>query len=133
MMSEEETKPAIKEEVEEEEENEEEENEKNRQEVKVEVKKEDESEGAGERQDDDQHELQHGQDTAGQPEQVRTEDMSKRKRLTRKEKIEILLMSGERSSRVIAADFNQRHPERPPIAHSTVSRLLAKFRETGSV
>uniref|UniRef100_A0A3P8QP81 Uncharacterized protein n=1 Tax=Astatotilapia calliptera TaxID=8154 RepID=A0A3P8QP81_ASTCA len=38
------------------------------------VKMEDESEGAGERQQDNQHDQQHGQDTAGQPEQVKTED-----------------------------------------------------------
>ena len=42
-------------------------------------------------------------------------------------------MSGERSSRVIAADCNNRHPERPPISHSTVSCLPSKFRETGTV
>ncbi|KAG2461842.1 LRAD1 protein, partial [Polypterus senegalus] len=58
-------------------------------------------------------------------------DMSQR--LTREERIEIVLMSGERSNRVIAADFNARHPTRPPISHATVSKLLAKFRETGSV
>uniref|UniRef100_A0A3Q3KZL0 DUF4817 domain-containing protein n=1 Tax=Mastacembelus armatus TaxID=205130 RepID=A0A3Q3KZL0_9TELE len=58
-------------------------------------------------------------------------DMSKR--LTRDERIEIVLISGERSNRVIAADFNARHPTRPPISHATVSKLLAKFRETGSV
>ncbi|KAL0152369.1 hypothetical protein M9458_052092 [Cirrhinus mrigala] len=50
------------------------------------------------------------------------------KRLTCEERIEIVLISGERSNRVIAADFNARHPTRPPI-----SQLLAKFRETGSV
>uniref|UniRef100_A0AAZ1XEX3 Ig-like domain-containing protein n=1 Tax=Oreochromis aureus TaxID=47969 RepID=A0AAZ1XEX3_OREAU len=55
------------------------------------------------------------------------------KRLTREERIEIVLISGERSNRVIAADFNARHPTRPPISHATVSKLLAKFRETGSV
>uniref|UniRef100_A0AAZ1XUQ9 DUF4817 domain-containing protein n=1 Tax=Oreochromis aureus TaxID=47969 RepID=A0AAZ1XUQ9_OREAU len=55
------------------------------------------------------------------------------KRLTREERIEIVLISGERSNRVIAADFNARHPTRPPIPHATVSKLLAKFRETGSV
>uniref|UniRef100_A0A669EFH8 Heteroous nuclear ribonucleoprotein U like 1 n=1 Tax=Oreochromis niloticus TaxID=8128 RepID=A0A669EFH8_ORENI len=37
------------------------------------VKMEDESEGAGERQQDNQHEQPHGEDTAGQPEQVKTE------------------------------------------------------------
>ncbi|KAL1249206.1 hypothetical protein QQF64_020211 [Cirrhinus molitorella] len=55
------------------------------------------------------------------------------KRLTREERIEIVLISGERSNRVIAAGFNARHPTRPPISHATVSKLLAKFRETGSV
>ncbi|KAG2462260.1 ALG3 mannosyltransferase, partial [Polypterus senegalus] len=54
-------------------------------------------------------------------------------RLTCEERIEIVLISGERSNRVIAADFNARHPTRPPISHATVSKLLAKFRETGSV
>uniref|UniRef100_A0AAX7TD99 DUF4817 domain-containing protein n=1 Tax=Astatotilapia calliptera TaxID=8154 RepID=A0AAX7TD99_ASTCA len=55
------------------------------------------------------------------------------KRLTCEEWIEIVLISGERSNRVIAAYFNTRHPTRPPISHATVSKLLAKFRETGSV
>uniref|UniRef100_A0A669B5E7 DUF4817 domain-containing protein n=1 Tax=Oreochromis niloticus TaxID=8128 RepID=A0A669B5E7_ORENI len=55
------------------------------------------------------------------------------KRLTREERIEIVLISGERGNRDIAADFNARHPTRPPISHATVSKLLAKFRETGSV
>ncbi|XP_073493604.1 uncharacterized protein [Phyllobates terribilis] len=54
-------------------------------------------------------------------------------RLTHEERIEIVLMSGERSTRVIAADFDARHPTRPPISLATVSKLLAKFRETGSV
>ncbi|KAL1279169.1 hypothetical protein QQF64_025842 [Cirrhinus molitorella] len=58
-------------------------------------------------------------------------DMSKR--LTREERIKIVLISGERSNRVIAADLNARHPTRAPISHATVSKLLAKFRETGSV
>ncbi|KAF5902756.1 checkpoint HUS1 isoform X5, partial [Clarias magur] len=51
-------------------------------------------------------------------------DMSKW--LTCDERIEIVLISGERSNRVIAADFNARHPTRPPISHATVSKLLAK-------
>ncbi|XP_069583111.1 uncharacterized protein [Ranitomeya imitator] len=58
-------------------------------------------------------------------------DMSQR--LTREERIEIVLMSGERSTWVIAADFNASHSTRPPISHATVSKLLAKFRETGCV
>ncbi|CAJ0922084.1 unnamed protein product, partial [Ranitomeya imitator] len=54
-------------------------------------------------------------------------------RLTREERIEIVLMSGRRSTRVITADFNARHATRPSISHATVSKQLAKFRETGSV
>lgn len=53
--------------------------------------------------------------------------------LTKEERIEVILMSGERSFRVIAADFNNRHPERPPISHNTVRCLISKFRETGTV
>ena len=42
-------------------------------------------------------------------------------------------MPGERSFCVIAADFNNRHPERPLISHNTVGCLIYKFRETGAV
>ena len=35
--------------------------------------------------------------------------------LTTEERIEVILMSEERSFRVIAAEFNNRHPERLPI------------------
>ncbi|XP_046986033.1 uncharacterized protein LOC124556042 [Schistocerca americana] len=53
--------------------------------------------------------------------------------LTYEECIEIILISGERCTRVIAEDFNSRHPIRQPIIHSAVDKLLAKFRATGSV
>ena len=53
--------------------------------------------------------------------------------LTTEEGIEVILMSGERSFRVIAADFNNRHPERLPISNNTVRCLIFKFRETGTV
>ena len=46
------------------------------------------------------------------------------------EEIEVILMSGERSFRVTAADFNNRHPEKLPISHDTVRCLISKFRET---
>ena len=52
--------------------------------------------------------------------------------LTTEERIEVILMSGERSFHVIAADFNNRHPERLPISHNTVKCLISKFRETGT-
>ena len=53
--------------------------------------------------------------------------------LTTEERIDVILMSGEQSCRVIAVDFNNRHPERHPISHNTVRCLISKFRETGTV
>ena len=53
--------------------------------------------------------------------------------LTTEERIEVILMSGERSFRVVAADFNNRHPERLPISDNTVVCLISKLRETGTV
>ena len=53
--------------------------------------------------------------------------------LTTEERIEVMLISGERSFRVIAAEFNNRHPERLPISHNTVRCLIFKFQETGTV
>ena len=53
--------------------------------------------------------------------------------LTTEEILEVLLMSGERSFCVIAADLNNRHPERLPISHNTVRCLISKFRGTGTV
>ena len=52
---------------------------------------------------------------------------------TTEEGIEVILMSGKQSFRVIAADFNNRHPERLPISQNTVRCLISKFRETGTV
>ncbi|KAM3924460.1 lamina-associated polypeptide 2-like [Leptodactylus fuscus] len=54
-------------------------------------------------------------------------------KLTQEERVEIVLISGERNHRVIATDFNARHPTRPPISHTAVGHLLTKFRQTGSV
>ena len=53
--------------------------------------------------------------------------------LTTQERVEIILMCGNRSSRVVAAEFNARHPEREPISHNGVAQLISRFRETGSV
>ena len=53
--------------------------------------------------------------------------------LTTEERIEAILMSGEPSFRVIAADFNNRHPERLPISHNTGRCFISKFRGTGTV
>ncbi|KAL7841650.1 hypothetical protein SRHO_G00253410 [Serrasalmus rhombeus] len=53
--------------------------------------------------------------------------------LTKKERIEVILMSGERSCHKIAADFNNRHLERPPISHCTFAPLIAKFQEIRTV
>ena len=53
--------------------------------------------------------------------------------LNTEERIEDILMSGERSFRVIAAYFNNRHSERLPISHNTIRCLISKFRETGTV
>ena len=53
--------------------------------------------------------------------------------LTTEERIDVILISGERSFRVIAADFNNRHPERLLISHNTVRCLISKLRETGTV
>lgn len=58
-------------------------------------------------------------------------------RLTERERIEILMMVGYgdrlRSHEEACALFNATHFERPPIARSTVSRIVAKFNATGSV
>ncbi|KAL6490721.1 hypothetical protein MHYP_G00010660 [Metynnis hypsauchen] len=53
--------------------------------------------------------------------------------LMKEERIQVILMSGECSCHIVAADFNNCHPERLPISHSTVASLIAKFRETGTV
>ena len=48
-------------------------------------------------------------------------------------RVEVILMSGERSFRVIVADFDNWHPERLPISHNTVKCFISKFWETGIV
>ena len=57
--------------------------------------------------------------------------------LSESERIEILMMVGYgdrlRSHQETCELFNQEHANRPPIARSTVSRIVAKFSETGSV
>ena len=53
--------------------------------------------------------------------------------LTTEERLEVILISGERSFSVVAADFNNRDPERLPTSHNTVRCLISKFRETGIV
>ena len=50
--------------------------------------------------------------------------------LTEKEPIEILMMVGYGR---MCALFNLLHFERPPIVRSTVSRIVAKFNQTGNV
>lgn len=54
--------------------------------------------------------------------------------LSLQEKIEIILISGDnyKSNRETAAIFNERHPNKT-VHNSTVSRLVNKFKETGSV
>lgn len=55
--------------------------------------------------------------------------------LSKEERVEIILLCGREgySHRDVSREFNQRHPGRGPITHSTVGRLLEKFRATGSV
>jgi transposase len=53
--------------------------------------------------------------------------------LTTPECIEIVERSGGRSARVIAVEFNARHPERENISHAAVFNLLKKLHEMGSV
>ena len=53
--------------------------------------------------------------------------------LTTEERIGVILMSGEQSFWVIAADFNDQHPERLTISHNTARCLIFIFREIGTV
>lgn len=53
-------------------------------------------------------------------------------RLTKDEKVTIILLSGHLSTREVAERFNDDHPGRN-INHSTVTRLIQKFKESGSV
>lgn len=53
--------------------------------------------------------------------------------LSKEEKVEIILLCGENTpSRQVADIFNSRHPNRN-VNHTTVTRLLNKFKETGSI
>nr|CAD7402641.1 unnamed protein product [Timema poppensis] len=40
------------------------------------------------------------------------------------------LLPGHRD---VAAEFNRRHPDREPLAHTTVGRMLKKFQNKGNV
>lgn len=54
--------------------------------------------------------------------------------LTLAEKIEILRLARNRSTRATATEFNRIHPNRErPLAHCTVARILAQVERTGSV
>lgn len=57
--------------------------------------------------------------------------------LSERERIEILMMVGygdrKRSTVEVCELFNNVHQERRPISRSTVSKIISKFRETGSV
>jgi transposase len=55
--------------------------------------------------------------------------------LTLDERVEIVLLSGRQgwTQRQVADEFNDRHPQRNPITHSAVGKLVKKFKETGSV
>jgi transposase len=50
-------------------------------------------------------------------------------------RVEIVLLSGLQgwAQRQVADEFNGRHPERNPITHSAVGKLVKKLKETGSV
>jgi hypothetical protein len=52
--------------------------------------------------------------------------------LSKEERIEIILLTGNRSQTEAAANFNRMHPDREPINQACVSRLVANFKETGS-
>jgi transposase len=53
--------------------------------------------------------------------------------LSKDERIEIILRVGSGSSRIVAAEYNGHHPDRRPITHDTVTKLVAKFKKNGSV
>lgn len=54
--------------------------------------------------------------------------------LTPQEKIEILELSGSRSNRETAREFNNRYPNRPvPLHYRTVSKIKNHFREHGTI
>jgi transposase len=55
--------------------------------------------------------------------------------LTKDERVELILLSGREgwSYRRIAEHFNACHPGRAAVSHSTVGKLVQKFKDTGSV
>ena len=55
--------------------------------------------------------------------------------LTIDERVELVFMSPAdgATNRSVAEKFNRIYPDREPISHTTVGRLILKFRETGSV
>ena len=52
-------------------------------------------------------------------------------RLTNEQRIEIILMAGSGSNRMVAAEFNGKHGT--SITHNTVAKLICKFKKTGNV
>jgi hypothetical protein len=55
--------------------------------------------------------------------------------LTLDERVEIVLLSGRQgwTQRQVADEFNVRHPERNPITHGAVWKLVKKFKGTNMV
>uniref|UniRef100_A0A0K0DKH7 C2H2-type domain-containing protein n=1 Tax=Angiostrongylus cantonensis TaxID=6313 RepID=A0A0K0DKH7_ANGCA len=54
--------------------------------------------------------------------------------LTRKERVDIAVLAGNRrSQREIADEFNKLHPGRKPISPTTVGSILAEFEETDAI
>jgi hypothetical protein len=56
-------------------------------------------------------------------------------RYTKEERIEMVKLYGDHActAREVCDEFHRRHPDRPSPASSTVSRLIVKFNNTGSV
>ncbi|KAE9421260.1 hypothetical protein Angca_001116, partial [Angiostrongylus cantonensis] len=55
------------------------------------------------------------------------------KHLNESERVHLLQLVANRSHEEAAAEFNRLHPNREPIRQSSVTRLIAKFKETGSI
>jgi len=53
--------------------------------------------------------------------------------LMTEERKELYRTWGDRSVRAVAAEFNERHPDRHPVSHVSVAQLFTRFMETGSV
>ena len=49
-------------------------------------------------------------------------------RLTKEQRIDIILMAGSGSSRMVALNFNRKHGTN--ITHNTVTKLTSKFKKT---